>query len=140
MQVQWFCHELLALYLAIRHVHYFLEAHSLIAYTDNEPLMLAFAKVSDPWCPRKQQHLAYFSEFTTDIKHIAGKDSSVAYPLSSTPFHTVSAQTEVDYTVMANAQQNNEEMKAYRTAIALLYHNQRIPLFYVVSHLGNHVQ
>ena len=52
-----FDHELLALYLAVHHFHYFLEVHSFIAYTDHKPLTLAFAKVSDPWSPRQQPSL-----------------------------------------------------------------------------------
>ena len=44
-----FDRELLALYLAVRHFRYFLEARPFIAYTDHKPLTLAFAKVSDPW-------------------------------------------------------------------------------------------
>ena len=79
--------------------------------------MLTFAKVSDPWSPRQQRHLAYISEFTTDVRHIAGKDNSVADALSRTPVHTVSAQVGIDYTAMANVQQNDEDIKAYHTAI-----------------------
>ena len=114
-----FDRELLALYLAVHHFRYFLEAHPFIAYTDHKPLTLAFAKVSNPWSPRQQRHLAYISEFTTDVRHIVGKDNSVADALSRTPIHTVSAQVGIDYTAMANAQQNDEDIKAYRTAITL---------------------
>ena len=112
-----FDRELLALYLAVRHFRYFLEARSFIAYTDHKPLTLAFAKVSDPWSPRQQRHLAYISEFTTDVRHIAGKDNNVADALSRTPVHTVSTQVGIDYAAMATAQQQDDEMKAYRTAI-----------------------
>ena len=114
-----FDRELLALSLAVRHFRYFLEAHSFIAYTDHKPLTLAFAKVSDPWSPRQQRHLAYISEFTMDVRHIAGKDNNVADALSCTPVHTVSTQVGIYYrpTAMAIAQQQDDEMKAYRTAI-----------------------
>ena len=90
---------------------------AFIAYTDHKPLTLALAKVSDPWSPRQQRHLAYISEFTTDVRHIAGKDNNVADALSRTPVHTVSMQIGIDYTAMAIAQQQDDEMKAYRTAI-----------------------
>ena len=112
-----FDRELLALCLAVHHFRYFLEARPFIAYTDHKPLTLAFAKASDPWSPRQQRHLAYISEFTTDVRHIAGKDNNVADALSRTPVYTVSAQVGIDYTAMANAQQNDEDIKAYRTAI-----------------------
>ena len=87
-----FDNELLALYLAVCHFHYFLEARSFIVYTDHKPL-------------------------TTDVIHIAGKDNSVADALSHIPVHIGPAQVGVDCTAMANPQQNNEEMKAYHTAI-----------------------
>ena len=112
-----FDRELLALYLAVRHFRYFLEARSFIAYTDHKPLALAFAKVSDPWSPRQQRHLAYISEFTMDVRHIAGKDNNVADSISCTPVHTVSTQVGIDYTAMAIAQQQDDEMKACCTAI-----------------------
>ena len=108
---------IVALYLAVCHFRYFLEARLFIAYTDHKPLTLAFAKVSDPWSPRQQRHLAYISEFTTDVRHIAGQDNNVADALSRTPVHTVSTQVGIDYTAMAIAQQQDDEMKAYRTAI-----------------------
>ncbi|XP_027002198.2 uncharacterized protein LOC113642761 [Tachysurus fulvidraco] len=38
--------------------------------------------VSEPWSARQQRHLAFISEFTTDIKHIDGKSNVVADCLS----------------------------------------------------------
>ncbi len=51
------------------------------------------------------------------MRHIAGKDNNVSDTLSRTPANTVSAQIGVGYTAMAIAQQNDEEIKAYCTAI-----------------------
>ena len=51
------------------------------------------------------------------MRHIAGKDNNVADALSRTPVQTISTQVGIDYTVMAIAQQQDDEMKAYRTAI-----------------------
>ena len=51
------------------------------------------------------------------MRHIAGKDNNVADALSRTPVHTVSTQVGIDYAAMATAQQQDDEMKAYRTAI-----------------------
>ena len=98
-----FDRELLTLCLAVRHFRYSLEARSFIAYTDHKSLTLAFAKVSDPWSPRQQRHLAYISEFTTDVRHIAGKDNSVADTLSRTPVHTVSTQVGIDSSLMCSS-------------------------------------
>ena len=70
--------ELLALYLAVRYFRYFLEARSFTAFPDHRPLTSPFAKTADPWSPRQQRHFAYISEFTTDVRHVAGKDNTVA--------------------------------------------------------------
>ena len=60
---------------------------------------------------RQQRHLAYISEFTTDVRHIAGKDNSVAdATFSHACSHCLSTDC-IDYTAMANAQQNDEDMK-----------------------------
>lgn len=115
-----FDRELLALYLAIRHFRYFLEARPFTAYTDHKPLTLALGKSSDPWSPRQQRHLSYIAEFTTDIKHIAGKDNKVADALSRASIDSISAHVGIDYSAMAKAQQDDEEIKAYRTAITNL--------------------
>ena len=41
-------------------------------------MTFAISKISDPWSPRQQRHLAYVSEFTTDVRHIEGKANTVA--------------------------------------------------------------
>jgi hypothetical protein len=39
-------------------------------------------RVSPPWSARQQRHLAYISEFTTDIRHTPGTENVVADALS----------------------------------------------------------
>ncbi len=73
------------------------------------------AKASDPWSTRQQRHLAYISEFTTDIRHIHGKDNHVADALSRATFNTL--HQGVDYAAMATSQQGDPDVQAYRTAI-----------------------
>ena len=73
------------------------------------------AKVSDPWSNRQQRHLAYVSEFTTDIRHIQGKDNHVADALSRA---TINALHEgVDYAAIAASQRADPDVQAYCTAI-----------------------
>ena len=69
--------ELLALYLAVWHFRYFLEAGCVTACTDHKPLTFAFAKISYLLSPWQQRQLAYISQFTTDVTHIARKDNNV---------------------------------------------------------------
>ena len=77
-----FDRELLALYLAIRHFRAMLEGRRFTAFVDHKPLTFAMSKTSEPWSARQQRHLAYISEFTTDIRHVAGKDNRAADCLS----------------------------------------------------------
>ena len=110
-----------ALYLAVRHLRYFLEGRNFTSFTDHKPLIFAFAKVPDPWSTRQQRHLTAISEYTTCIKHIAGKSNEVADTLSRTVINAVHQnlmEPGIDFTAMATAQQNDQEMAAYRTAIS----------------------
>ena len=112
-----FNRELLALYLVVRHFRYFLEGRDFTAFTDHKPLTFAFAKVSDPWSARQQRHLAAISEYTTCVKHIAGKSNLVADALSRTIVNAVHrSESGVDFTAMAAAQREDKETAAYRTA------------------------
>lgn len=106
-----FDHKLLGLYLGIRHFRYFLEGRDFVAYTDHKPLTFCMAKISDPWSNRQQRHLAYISEFTTDIRHVRGKDNHVADALSRPTFNAV--LEGVDYAAMAVSQQNDPDVQAY---------------------------
>ena len=83
------------------------------------PLTFAFAKLSDPWSARQQRHLAAVSEFTTCVRHVSGKSNAVADALSRTTIAAVQAlQPGIDYTALAVAQLEDEELPAYRTAIS----------------------
>ena len=115
-----FDRELLAIHLAIRHFRYFLDGRCFAIFTDHKPLTFAFSKISDPWSARQQRHLSAISEYTTDIRHIAGKQNFVADTLSRptiTFLHT--PQINLNYQDMA-ADQVAPEVQAYRTAITNL--------------------
>ena len=109
-----FDRELLALYLGIRHFRYFLEGRSFVAYTDHKPLTFCMSKMSEPWSSRQQRHLSYISEFTTDIRHIQGKDNIVADTLSRANIDSI--QLGIDYCGMAADQRDDPEVQALRTA------------------------
>ena len=116
-----FDRELLALYLAIRHFRYFLEGRDFTAFTDHKPITFAFAKAVDPWSARQQRHLAFISEFTTNVQHVAGKDNNVADALSRARVCAIHAMAPgIDYEAMAKDQQADGEMMAYRTDTSAL--------------------
>lgn len=110
--------ELLAIYLSIRHFRPFLEGRTFTVYIDHKPLTHAMAKVSDQWSTRQQRQLSYISEYTTDIRHVSGVDNSVADALSRASISTL--HEGVDFQAMAQDQQANTEIQAFRTAITSL--------------------
>ncbi|KAK3735900.1 hypothetical protein RRG08_041086 [Elysia crispata] len=115
-----FDRELLALYLAIRHFKYFLEGRSFTMFTDHKPLVGAMSKASDLWTARQQRHLAHISEFSTDIRHISGKDNVVAECLSRNTTGTNTLDNVVlgiDYAAMTRAQTQDTDVQAFQTAI-----------------------
>lgn len=101
----------------MRHFRYFLEALPFVAYTDQKPRTFAFSKVSAPWSPRQQRHLAAVSDFTIDIRHVSGKDNCVADALSRTVINAITTELDIDYRSMALAQAEDPEIPAYRTDV-----------------------
>ena len=83
-----------------------------------KPLIFAFSKVSDPWSARQQRQLSAISEFTTDIRHVAGKNNLVADALFRSLLFSIRTNLhELDFEVMARDQQNIE-VQTYRTALS----------------------
>ena len=77
-----FDRELLAAYLAVRHFRWILEGRDFYILTDHKPLTFALHRLSDAWSARQQRHMAYIAEFTSDLRHIAGKENVVADAIS----------------------------------------------------------
>ena len=77
-----FDRELLAAHSSIRHFRYLLESRQFELWTDHKPLVAALNRVSPLWTPRQQRQLAYIAEFTSNIRHVPGKDNVVADALS----------------------------------------------------------
>ena len=125
MKYSAFDRELLALYLATRHFRYFLEGRSFVAFTDHKPLTFAIGKTSEPWTARQQRQLSYISEFTTDVRHVSGKENLVADTLSRASIFDV--HLGLDYVAMAAAQQLDPEIQSYRT-VSTNFKLQDIPV------------
>jgi hypothetical protein len=82
-----FDRELLACYLGIRHFRYMVEGRKFTIYTDNKPLTFALKRTKDLWTARQCRQLAFVAEYTSDLRHLAGKDNVVADVLSRPPGH-----------------------------------------------------
>ena len=74
--------ELLAIHLAIRHFRYFLEGRNFTVFTDHKPISLAITKKAEAATAIQSRWLSAISSFTTDIRHVQGKDNPVADALS----------------------------------------------------------
>ena len=74
--------ELLAMYLAVKKFRHFIEGRQFTLFTDHKPLTFAFGSASDKWSPRQQRHIAFVSEFATNVRHVRGADNVVADALS----------------------------------------------------------
>jgi len=80
-----FDRELLACVRAIRHFRFQLEGRPFHILTDHKPLTHALHRVSPAHTARQERHLAYIAEFTSDIRHVAGRENVVADTLSRPP-------------------------------------------------------
>ncbi|GFV97438.1 retrovirus-related Pol polyprotein from transposon 17.6 [Trichonephila clavipes] len=90
--------ELLAIYSAIRHFRYMLEARDFTVFTDHKPLTYAFRQKSDKCCPRQIRQLDFISQFTTNIVHI--QDLTILLLMFSLVFLQSPSQVKLTMTVL----------------------------------------
>ncbi|GFU72891.1 transposon Tf2-8 polyprotein [Trichonephila clavipes] len=130
--------ELLAIYSAIRHFRYMLEARDFTVFTDHKPLIYAFRQKSDKCSPRQIRQLDFISQFTTNIVHIPGSDNIAADVLSRVSAITFPSQ--IDYDCIAETQQTDQELHtliAFGTSLELKKHRQDVfSAMHNLSHPG----
>ena len=101
--------ELLAIYLAVKYFRDMVEARTFTIFTDHKPITFAFRQKPDKCSPRQFRHLDFIGQFTTDIRHISGKDNVVADALS----RVEELAASIDFEALAASQQSDEELKTY---------------------------
>lgn len=106
-----FNRELLAIYLAVKHFRYYVEGRAFTIFTDHKPLTFVFASNAEQ-SPRQTRHLSYITEFSTDVRHIEGKNNVVADTLSRL---SAVALPTIDYHQLAEDQAKSKEVTAYKT-------------------------
>jgi hypothetical protein len=99
--------ELLAIYQSIKYFRHMLEARHFIIYTDHKPLCYAFLQRKNNCSPRQYRYLDFISQFTTDVRHLAGKDNVVADTLS----RVEELQMPVDLEALAESQATDTELR-----------------------------
>lgn len=121
--------ELLAVYSAIIHFRYMLEARPFIIFTDHKPLTFAFARTDDSKAPpRRLRQLDFISQFSTDIRYVTGKDNFVADALSR--IEEITIPSTIDMESLADAQITDpdfSEILANTTKHSLLLKQFPIP-------------
>lgn len=101
--------ELLAVYQGIKHFQDQIEGRICTVYTDHEPLTHAFKQKPEKATPQHMRQLHFISLFTTDIRHIKGKNNVIADYLSRIEeLH----RNTIDYDILSNEQETDEEIKA----------------------------
>lgn len=108
--------ELLAMYASIKHFRSILEARAFTIFTDHKPLVFAFQQKNEKASPRQLRHLDYVGQFSTDIRHISGKDNIVADTLSRVnEISSITLSSSLDYELIARQQEEDEELKQLKT-------------------------
>ena len=107
------------MYSAVKYFSYFIEGQRFHIYTDHK------TPTFDRWTPRQQRHLAVISEYTTDVRHVEGRNNAVADALSwveicENPVCMATTPQYLDLCSMAQAQQVDAGVQAYHTAITQL--------------------
>lgn len=101
--------ELLAIYEAIKYFRHMLEARHFVVYTDHKPICYAFHERKRNCSPRQYRHLDFISQFTTDIRHISGKNNVVADTLSRVD----ELEAPVSLADLAESQASDAELAEY---------------------------
>ena len=122
-----FGRELLAIYLSIRHFRHYLEGRTFYVETDHKPLTHALSSSPDRYSPRETRHLDFISQFTTDIRHIHGKQNPVADALSRVDIHALSTPTMIDFNLIAQAQHNDPALTSLRASSSLRLQDFPLP-------------
>ena len=115
-----FCRELLAAYKAVRHFKHFLDGRKFHIITDHKPLIHAIAATGSNHSPRQSRHLSYISEFTTDIRHVAGSANVVADTLSRCESLVCSTST-LNFDDLATAQFTDPELDELRSSSSFVW-------------------
>ena len=98
--------ELLAIYVAVRYFRHMLEAWHFTVLADHKPLT-SFHQKRDECSPRQFNHLHFISQFTKDLRRIAGQDNIAADTISRDEGITA----PVTYDGLAATEESDDELR-----------------------------
>ena len=96
-------------YQGIKHFKFDVVCRDLTVYTDHKPLTSALAKSEKVTNERQARQLDFISQYTRDIRHVAGEDNQVADTLSRVD--SVAPLATVDSATLAAAQREDLEVR-----------------------------
>lgn len=118
--------ELLGAYRAVKHFRHMLEGREFCILTDHKPLLYAFQQKHENASPRQIRHLDFIAQFTTDFRHLPGKQNIVADSMSR--ISAIHTKNEIDYNELASQQSTDDELKnILNTDSALQLKKYQIP-------------
>jgi cleavage and polyadenylation specificity factor subunit 1 len=118
-----FDRELLGMYRAVRQFRHMVEARYFCIYTDHKPVTFVYnLKSTHLSSPHQYRHLDYISQFTTDLRHIAGADNVVADAFS----RVEDVELPMDYQALAVAQEHNQELREFRQSASSIQLKQML--------------
>ncbi|XP_046398162.1 uncharacterized protein LOC124164968 [Ischnura elegans] len=92
--------EILAVYEAVKYFRHMLEGREFTIITDHNPIVFAFQQKPEKCSPRQFRYLNYVAQFSTEIRHIAGRDTVVADALS----RVEALSSGIDFDALARSQ------------------------------------
>lgn len=101
--------ELYAIYAAVDHFSYMLEARHFTILTDHRPLLEMFKTKKRIKLEKRSRYIEYISQFSTDIKHISGVSNIIADALSRPQIDAIS-HPAVTLDMIATLQVQDEEI------------------------------
>ncbi|GFS70785.1 pro-Pol polyprotein [Nephila pilipes] len=66
-----------------------------------KPLIFAFKQKPEKCSPRQLSHLDHISQFSTDIRHVNGKDNIIADAFSRIEIDAIPTPSKLDYKMIA---------------------------------------
>ncbi|MEL7426918.1 MAG: reverse transcriptase domain-containing protein, partial [Bacteroidota bacterium] len=113
-----FGRELLAIYLTLKHFHYWVEGVKINVYTDHKSIIDALEKPLDRPIAKEARQLSYIASFNPNVRHIKGTDNVVADALSrgdgeaggTQRINSVRRFQYEDREILVSSQQQDEEL------------------------------
>ena len=115
-----FDRELLATFLAVKHLKHYLHNPQFHILTDHKPLIHAINSLKTQHSPRQARQLDYISQFTTNIRHVQGSQNPVANALSRIAANISTTGPTVSASELFQQQQTDEQLHSYLNSLTSL--------------------